>query len=62
MKTKQEQTAEFKAILDKYDQKTQILYNEILRVCGTEAAHMSKAAMRGKLLGMIEDAIREASV
>lgn len=62
MKSKQEQAVEFKAILDKYDPKTQKLYNEILRVCGTESAHMSKAAMRGKLLGMIEDAMKEASV
>mgnify|MGYP000998545423 CR=1 FL=1 len=53
MKSKSEQAAEFKAILDKYDPKTQKLYNEILR---NEAPLLTKKAMRDKILDMVKEA------
>lgn len=57
MKSKSEQAAEFKAILDKYDPKTQKLYNEILRTYSNEAPHSpTKTAMRGKILDMVKEA------
>ncbi|MEN3005441.1 hypothetical protein [Dehalobacterium formicoaceticum] len=56
MKSKSEQAAEFKAILDKYDLKTQKLYNEILRIYSNEAPHLTKTAMRNKILDMVKEA------
>ena len=56
MKSKSEQTNALKAILDKYDRKTQKLYNEILRAHRTEAPHLTKPAMRARIVGMIKEA------
>ena len=56
MKSKSEQAAEFKAILDKYDPRTQKLYNEILRTYSNEAPHSTKKAMRDKILDMVKGA------
>ena len=56
MKSKSEQAAEFKAILDKYDPKTQKLYNEILRTYSNEAPHSTQKAVRDKILDMVKGA------
>ena len=58
MKSKQEQAAEFKAILDKYDSRTQKLYNEILRTYSNESPHLTKVAMRAKILDMVKEATK----
>lgn len=56
MKSKSEQADEFKAILDKYDPKTQKLYNKILRMYSNEAPHLTKTAMRTKILDIVKEA------
>jgi hypothetical protein len=58
MKSKAEQEAEFKEIMDKYDPKTQKLYYDILRVYTDEAPHQTKTAMRGKILDMVKEAVK----
>lgn len=54
--TKSDQSAGFKAILDKYSPKTQKLYHEILHTHSKEALHLTKKALRKKILDMVKEA------
>lgn len=58
MKTKQEQEAALKAIMDKYDPTTRKLYSEILNLVAEKGTYSTKTAMRGEILDKVKGALK----